>query len=246
MSERQPQEPAERAYLAAIFDFNAASRQAWKALHDAETIERSAGQERREQSEERRHQIDDSLRRASEGRDLVLSVQERTGAGEVPRQIASAGLAFPDWDTASDNLNACTSRLEQAETELRDAERAVERWHNERGQRARALIWFAAVAVGVIVLLAFILDLAARFRFLTGATFLLVIFGAVLVAAAGGTAAVLLKHPDAIEGPALRTRVNVPGLTRLCLLRIGVPAFLVILGVRIILGIILTIVGLFH
>lgn len=239
------QEPAERAYLGALLDFNGASRQAWKALHDAETIERSAGQERREQSEDRRHQIDDALRRASEGRDLVLSVQERTGAGEVPRQIASAGLAFPDWDTASDNLNACTSRLEQAETELRDAERAVERWHNERGQRARALIWFAAAAVAVIVLLAFILDLAARFRLITGATVLLVVFGAILVAAAGGTTAVLLKHPEATEGPALRTRVNVPGLARLCL-RIGIPAFIVILGVRIILGIILTIVGLFH
>ena len=233
---------ASETYLRALLDFNVASRQAWKALHDAETIEKSAGEGRREQTEQRRQQVDDSLRRASESRDLVLEVQERAGADEVPRQIASAGLTFPDWETASDNLNACTSRLEQAETELRDAEKALNAWHEERGRRARTLVWFAAGAMGVIVLLVFILDLAGRFEFFTGATILLMILGGLLVAAAGGAAAVLLKHPQVTEGPPLRTSVNLAGLAKLCL-QVGGPAFVVILAIRMILGIILTIAG---
>lgn len=231
---------ASETYLRALLDFNVASRQAWKALHDAETIEKTAGEGRREQTEERRHQVDDSLRRASEARDLVLEVQDRSGAGEVPRQIASAGLTFPNWETASDNLNACTSRLEQAETELRDTEKALNGWHEERGKRAKTLVWFAAGAMGVVVLLVFILDLASRFMFFTGPTILLMILGALLVAAAGGTAAVLLKHPQVTEGPPLRTSVNLAGLAKLCL-HVGGPAFVVILAIRIILGIVLTI-----
>lgn len=234
--------PASDAYLRSLVDFNVAARHAWKALHDAENIEQSAGQSRREQTEQRRHQVDDSLRRASEARDLVLEVQEKTGADEVPRQIASAGLTFPDWDTASDNLNACTSRLEQAETELRDAEKALATWHEERGTRAKALIWFAGGAMAVIVLLAFILDLAGRFGFFSGPTFALMIVGAALVGAAGGTAAVLLKHPNVTEGPPLRTTVNFVGLAKL-FGRLAGPAFLVILVIRIILAIILTIAG---
>lgn len=36
---------ASDTYLRSLLDFNVAARQAWKALHDAETIERSAGEE---------------------------------------------------------------------------------------------------------------------------------------------------------------------------------------------------------
>lgn len=233
---------ASDAYLRALVDFNVAARQAWKALHDAETMERSTGEGRREQTEQRRHQVDDSLRRASEARDLVLEVQERSGAGEVPRQIASAGLTFPNWETASDNLNACTSRLEQAETELRDAEKELNSWHEERGKRAKVLVWFAAGAMGVVVLLAFILDFASRFAFFTSATLLLVVLGVLLVAAAGGTAGVLLKHPDVTEGPPLRTVVNLAGLAKVCT-RVAVPAFGGIVVVRILLGVVLTVAG---
>lgn len=233
---------ASETYMRALLDFNVSARHAWKALHDAETIEKTAGDGRREQTEQRRHQVDDSLRRASEARDLVLEVQDRCGAGEVPRQIASAGLTFPDWETASDNLNASTSRLEQAETELRDTEKELLRWHEERGKRARTLVWFAAGAMGVVVLLVFILDLASRFALFSAPTILLMILGAVLVAGAGGTAAVLLKHPQVTEGPPLRTTVNFAGLAKLCM-QVGGPAFVVILVIRVLLGIVLTIAG---
>lgn len=233
---------ANEAYLRSLLAFNASSRQAWKALHDAETIETTALEGRREQTEQRRHQVDDSLRRASEARDLVLQVQDRSGAGEVPRQIASAGLTFPNWETASDNLNACTSRLEQAETELRDSEKSLNLWHEERGRRAKTLVWFAAGAMGVVVLLVFILDLASRFAFFSAPTILFMILGAVLVAAAGGTAAVLLKHPQVTEGPPLRTSVEFAGLAKLCL-QVGGPAFVGILVVRVVLGVVLTIAG---
>lgn len=225
-------------YVRALLDFNLSARQAWKALHDAETIERTAGEGRREQTEQRREQVDDSLRRASEARDLVLEVQERSGAGEVPRQIASAGLAFPNWETASDNLNACSSRLEQAESDLRDAEKDVTAWHEERGKRARTLVYVAAGAMGVVVLLAFILDFASRFEFFSSPTLGLFLLGAVLTAVAGGTAAVLLKHPEVTEGPPLDTMVNLGGLLRLGV-RFALPALGIFVVIRIILGIVL-------
>lgn len=231
---------ASDAYLRALLDFNVAARQAWKALHDAETMERTTGDGRREQTEQRRRQIDDSLRRASEARDLVLEVQERTGAGEVPRQIASAGLTFPNWETASDNLNASTSRLEQAEGDLREAEKDIGTWHEERGKRAKVLVWFAAGAMAMVVLLAFILDFARRFAFFSSPTLLLLLLGVVLTAAAGGTAAVLLKHPDVTEGPPLRTVVNFAGLAKLCG-RVAAPAAGVFVVIRVLLGIVLTI-----
>ncbi|MGH3094417.1 MAG: hypothetical protein ACRDMV_00275 [Streptosporangiales bacterium] len=231
-------------YLAELENFGGSSEQAWGRLSEAEATEQSARDDLHDQAGQRRDRVDEALRRSNRARDYLLEAQERTGAADVPRQIASAGQPFPSWAAADDNLRASEHRLEQAEDELAAAERSLRAWHERRGARARWLTHALAVALTFVLVVGFLVDLGARFRFFSGMTFLLVVGGAVFIVAMTCTGAALLRHPGVTGGPPLRTTVNVDGLFRLGT-RLILPIFLVLLVVRILIGIVLTVAGWF-